>query len=237
VDTRALSPISRLPPLPRRLPVSQIGHVRDLPYDLDVPLIPAEVRRHLGGPNTRDEPTPQGRPRHTTARAENPGRGGGAADEDQQWADAVGIADTSTEANNTHGDPLTYPWSGPASGPPMRLAAVSAVAGGALLAAPRTPNPCPRTLFGAIRDTPLVARTDTVRVGRQGRSALMWRPCAGWGRPVDGQHLGWLTWPYGSGSTGAGRLSWALRWPHGAGGSCPGWCPVIGRRVPGYLGR
>ena len=149
----------------------------------------------------------------------------------------MGLADAHTEAENTHGDPQMYPWSGPARGLTMRLAAVSAVAGGALLAAPRAPIPSPRTMHATPRDTPRAARSDTARLGRQGRSALMWGPFGGWGRPVAGQHLGGLTWPCGSGSTGAGRLSWALHWPGGAGGSCPGWRTVIGRRVPGYLGR
>jgi len=53
------------------------------------------------------------------------------------------MADANTEAENTPGDPLMYPWSGPATGPTMRLAVVSAGAGGTLLAAPHTPSPLP----------------------------------------------------------------------------------------------
>jgi len=90
------------------------------------------------------------------------------------------MTDAHTEADSIHGDPLMYPWSGPATGPTMRLAAVSAVAGGVLLAARRTTIPSPRTMHAAPRDTPLAARADTVRMGRRGRSALMWGPCGGW---------------------------------------------------------
>jgi len=91
------------------------------------------------------------------------------------------MAAAHTEADNTHGDPLMYPWSGPASVPMMRLAAVSASAGGTLLDAPRTPIPSLRGLHAARRATPLAARNGTVRMGRRGRSALMWGPCGGWG--------------------------------------------------------
>jgi len=118
--------------------------------------------------------------------------GGGATDEVQQAANAgEGWSTMCTEADNARrnaADVLSvtsHPVDLPCEGPLWPRA-------------PRTcrPHPAPPGTAHPVGSTPPSPnRADTVRMGRRGRSALMWGPCGGCDPPVADRPERWCTWP------------------------------------------